>query len=313
MKEAVFASVLAIFLLAGAGCSVPGISSATPSSEANGPTSTDWLAYHSDALKFSISHAPDLAPAVTDGIVDFSSVDGGPWGYRVTTFPVSDKDAASWIATQTDKRTPFFLIDTGANQKLTVVEKLVATDSDRGRPIYSIELEAVEVSNGMAYVITWRNQTPAGTVPTLMDENTLRFLRSFVVDVPPVSPEDQAWHDANVALAQFLGFLHERTYAAAGGRYDGDLSQLREWNPTVDPSDVATLWKNGCEINGLLCMQVASIAPASRADGAFTFDVTFAMNDGTAYAKDGKTAFPFVVRAGSDGPYLVETMPLYQE
>ncbi len=327
MNRRLFPLFLSVLLLAGAGCAarpvppvvLPTVSTDTASTVAttDATASTDWLGFHNDALKFSVSYPPSLAPDTTDDqSVAFSEVESGYGTYGISASATTARDTAAWVAMQkSDKLTPFFLIRSDyPEQGLEVVTHLIETDSDHGRPIYSTELEAVEVSNGMAYTITWRNQTPIGTLPTLMDADTLKFLQSFVVDVSPMSPEDQAWDNANRSLAQFLGLLHERTYAAAGARYGGDLYQLRYWNPTVAENDVATLWKNGCEMNGLLCMQVASITPVSHVGDAFTFDVTFATDDGTTtYAKDGKTAFPFVVRSGDDGLDFVETMPLYQE
>ena len=331
MKRTLLPLLLATLLLAGAGCSArpsvqPTVPSTPTTSQADAVVpattdvapSTDWIGFHSDALKFSVSYAPSLAPDTTDEhSVAFSEVESGYGTYGVTASATTAKDTAAWVAEQSPKLTPFFLIKNG-EQTMEVVERTDAVvDEDHGRPIHDIELEAVEVSNGMAYTLTWRNSTPIGTLPTLptlMNADTLKFLQSFSVDVPPLSPEDQAWHEANTALAQFLGLLHERTYAAAGGRYGGDMTALYGWNPMVDQSDVATLWKNGCELNGLLCMQVASITPVSNdANRVLTFNVEFRKDDGLLYDKNGQRDFPFVVRAGSDGLYYVETMPLYQQ
>ena len=319
MKTTVFPIFLSVLLLAGAGCAARPVSPAAstePSPSAamgDAAPSTEWLGYHSDALKFSVSYSPDLVPNVRNpNEVDFSD-DSGYGVSSITVFPTTAKDTAAWVAAQKDKLTPYFIIKTDADQQaLEVVGHTVLTDG-AGPGFYSTVLEAVEVSNGNAYVLVWRNETPKGTLLTLPNADTLKFLQSFAVDVPPLSPEDQAWHEANKALAQFLGLLHEGTYEAAGGLYGGDLYQLRDWNPAVDANDAATLWKDGCELNGLLCMQVDSITPVSHADGAWTFSVVFRKDDGTLYYKNGHSDFPFVVRAGNDGLYLVETMPPYQE
>lgn len=323
MNRSLFPLLLSVLLLAGAGCAARAVSPVIPTTASTdtpstvAPASTDWLGFHSDALKFSVSYAPSLAlDTMDDRSVAFSEVESGYGTYAILVSATTFTDTAAWVAAQkTDKLTPFFLIKSdGPDQILEVVTHPAETDSDHGRPIYSTQLEAVEVQNGMAYIITWRNQTPAGSLLTLMDADTLRFLRSFVVDVPPLSFKDQAWHDANASLTQFLGLLHERAYAAAGGRYGGDLSQLRAWNPEVGQNDVVALWKNGCEINGLQCLRVASVVPMSHdGDDTFNFSVTFTTNEGTLFAVHGQSDFPFVVRAGSDGLYLVETIPPYQE
>ena len=329
--------LLSTLLLSGAGCSARPVAPAVSTDEVSSATTelasapepvdpsrvddslsgTILHAYRNDALKFSTSYPSDLVPTVSGNTVYFSATDGPGYWYEITVSPTSAKDSAEWLKSQTPAATPLYLVGTDTQQKTVFAARGVPYNSDttdeNGRPIYVTEIKAVLVRDGMAYVIPM-GQASSGTTSPTIDAQTMRFVEDVSVDVPPMSPEDQAWDNANRSLAQFLGLLHEHTYAAAGGQYGGDFSQLREWNPTADPNDVATLWKDGCEINGLLCMHVASITPVSNdANRVLTFNVAFTKDDGKPYAKDGKTAFPFVVRAGSDGMYYVETMPLYQQ
>ena len=271
--------------------------------------SDDWSLYHSDAGHYAVQYPLELVPVENGGRVEFNGADPGPWGIVVSTEATTFKDTAEFLTSDPTIRP---LVSLRGESGMVVVSLQSAVDQDQGKPVYATVLEAVYVEGGTLYRIVWNNQTPAGTVPSI-DATMARFVGSFAVDPVEPTPEEAAWHDANAALAQFLGLLHEGTYAAAAGRYDGDLSQLREWNPTVDPNDAETLWRNACETNGLLCLKPETITPVRLdEDGTFHFAVEYEAETGGVFSQNGVIKFSFVVSRGEDGIYVVQTLPPYQ-
>jgi hypothetical protein len=65
--------------------------------------------------------------------------------------------------------------------------------------------------------------------------------------------------EARRNLIHYFDLLFSGDYQQASLLYDGDYDILREWNPLVPPTDFPTLFRHGCEINGLQCLQVARI------------------------------------------------------
>jgi hypothetical protein len=85
-------------------------------------------------------------------------------------------------------------------------------------------------------------------------------------------------------LAWFLEALASGDYPAAADLYGGPWAILEDWNPDVDPADHAALLARGCEINGLQCRPVFSIAWMARGEGGVAeFSVTFATDDGEIF------------------------------
>lgn len=131
-----------------------------------------------------------------------------------------------------------------------------------------------------------------------------------------VTPDQRA----KATLVQFLGALYDKDYAAAVASYGGDYSQLQDWNPTVDPQDYPTLWKNGCEMNGLNCLEIRNLTLASQSDAnTFNFIVWFTNPDDITEfsvqpegALEPQNEFTFIVTRDDD-QYQVETMPVYTE
>lgn len=132
--------------------------------------------------------------------------------------------------------------------------------------------------------------------------------------------EETPDQQAKAALIQFLSSLYEKNYAAATAYYGGDYSQLQDWNPSVDPQDYPTLWKNGCEMNGLHCLEIRNLTLASQPDAnTFNFIVWFTNADGVTEfsvqpqgAREPVNEFTFTVTRDGD-QYFVETMPVYTE
>ncbi|MEI7741755.1 MAG: hypothetical protein WCJ29_04580 [bacterium] len=120
--------------------------------------------------------------------------------------------------------------------------------------------------------------------------------------------------EAKGALITFLASLHEKNYAAAVATYGNNYEQLENWNPAADPKDTATLWKYGCEQNGLNCLEVRNAVFDSQPDSqTFKFNVWFSEADKIHQfeLQNGTSMFPFIVKKNSAGKYLVETMPVY--
>ena len=128
-----------------------------------------------------------------------------------------------------------------------------------------------------------------------------------------VTPDQQA----KATLIQFLDALHQKNYDAAIAYYGGDYDQLRDWNPTVEPENYPMLWKNGCEMNGLNCLEVRNLTLESQSDDTFNFIVWFTNADGVTEfsvqpmgAPEAQNEFMFTVTRDGD-QYRVETVPVY--
>ncbi|HUM70932.1 MAG TPA: DUF333 domain-containing protein [Chloroflexota bacterium] len=109
---------------------------------------------------------------------------------------------------------------------------------------------------------------------------------------------------------------------AAAELYGGSYDVLQGYNPTVDPDDVATLWQNGCQINGLQCLPVRiANFKEETAVGETIFTVQFTAPDGSLFEReaccgDAQTTppefeFEFRVIRGEGGGYRVLDMPVY--
>ncbi|MCL4265606.1 MAG: DUF333 domain-containing protein [Anaerolineae bacterium] len=123
-------------------------------------------------------------------------------------------------------------------------------------------------------------------------------------------------------LLTFLDRLAAGEYAAAAELYGGSYEILEGYNPTVDPDDVASLWQNGCQVNGLQCLPVRIASfNEQTAVGETIFTVQFTAPDGSLFVReaccrDAQTTppefeFEFRVTQGEDGVYRVLDMPVY--
>lgn len=98
----------------------------------------------------------------------------------------------------------------------------------------------------------------------------------------PVSPS-AAIEVARETLVSYFRDLHTGDYAAAAGRYGGELGALVAWNPDVDPSDPAALLEAVCT-RQLQCLPVRSIASANQVDEtSFEFKIEFSNPDGSLF------------------------------
>lgn len=123
-------------------------------------------------------------------------------------------------------------------------------------------------------------------------------------------------------LLAFFDRLAAGEYVAAAELYGGSYEILQGYNPTVDPDDVASLWQNGCQINGLQCLPVRiANFKEDTAVGETIFTVQFTAPDGSLFERGAccgdhrttppETAFEFRVIRAEDGMYRVLDMPVY--
>ena len=126
---------------------------------------------------------------------------------------------------------------------------------------------------------------------------------------------------AREALPDYFSLLHARRYAEAVNAYGGSYDLLKDWNPTVDPKDHAALFENGCTINGLMCLEVRTIAQEEMASlTEFKFVVEFSRDDGSLFVRGPccgasetdmppQSQFPYLV-IKVDGRFLVQGLPV---
>lgn len=101
------------------------------------------------------------------------------------------------------------------------------------------------------------------------------------VDTEPTSDRAAA---AEEALVTFFAHLAAGQYDQAARLYGGSYEILQSWNPNVDPQDHATLWRNGCSINGLNCLAVGDVTRVDEtAGGGYRFEVEFTDREGDLF------------------------------
>lgn len=89
--------------------------------------------------------------------------------------------------------------------------------------------------------------------------------------------------EAGDTLSKFLHLLHSRDYNAAVELYGGEYQTLHSWNPK-DTGGNAALFKAGCEMNGLQCMELLHIfATLDRGAGKFESIVEFTRDGSTPW------------------------------
>ena len=125
---------------------------------------------------------------------------------------------------------------------------------------------------------------------------------------------------AETALRDFFQALSTGDYGTAASLYGGSYELLRAMNPAVNPDDLASLWRAGCELNGLVCLpvgRVLEVRPLSESETRFV--VEFLEKDGAVFvlgpccgaeesAAAPQSAFEFRVRT-EEKISLVAVMP----
>jgi hypothetical protein len=126
---------------------------------------------------------------------------------------------------------------------------------------------------------------------------------------------------AREALIEFFRRLHEGDYQGASELYSGSYEWLREVSPTIPPDDLAQLLAQGCQYNGLVCLEALSAEAILmfRSD-SYLFRVKFQQEDGSLFSlgpccgedetsPPSFSSFDFRVERGEDGVWRVNDLP----
>jgi hypothetical protein len=128
---------------------------------------------------------------------------------------------------------------------------------------------------------------------------------------------------ARNALISFFELLNRQEYEKAAALYGGDYQGLQESNILIDPKDHVALLTNGCELNGLQCLQVKRIVDEKVVSLAeYHFTVEFMNQDGSLFvlgpccggnATDfpPKSQFAYTVIRDCAEKFLILDLPIY--
>jgi len=126
---------------------------------------------------------------------------------------------------------------------------------------------------------------------------------------PAVPPDEAA--QAEAAARDFYAALHQGDYQNAVELYGGSYDVLTGMNPDLDPEDRSGLLAQGCEFNGLVCLEMGEVLAVERTgEGEYTFTVQFLLDDREVFVLgpccgEDETSMPpvsgFQVRAARDG------------
>ncbi len=128
---------------------------------------------------------------------------------------------------------------------------------------------------------------------------------------------------ARQVLVQYFKLLHAERYFEASHFYGGSYDVLQEWNPSVVSSDHATLFQQGCQVNGLVCLEISMFISEEELSNGYRFTVEFTKDDGellvvgaccgdsTEASLQGQSQFEFTVIESGNG-YLVQELPVYE-
>jgi len=163
-------------------------------------------------------------------------------------------------------------------------------------------------------------QTAPATVAALATEKApvATQVPTLTIHTPTPSDLDRA----RKALITFFSLLHDQRYSEAVSYYGGTYEILRYWNPLVAENDYAALLKNGCTVNGLMCLRVRTIVSEEQVSPIeFKFVVEFMDDDGTLFVfgpccgatvteMPPKWQFVYTVKKVGDR-FLVQGLPIY--
>jgi len=127
---------------------------------------------------------------------------------------------------------------------------------------------------------------------------------------------------ARQVLTDFFKHLNQAEYDQATALYGGDYVTLREWNPEMDPQNYLGLWENGCQLNGLQCMEIRSATLKEKYLDIYVFTVEFNNPDGTLFEQGPccgavesdqppVSKFDYRVQKSVEGKFLVLDQPVY--
>lgn len=121
-------------------------------------------------------------------------------------------------------------------------------------------------------------------------------------------------------MQTFFHALASGDYKTAVNLYGGDYEALIHMNPSVSPTDYGTLWQNGCQQNGFVCMEVLDVVSVIEGDMQTKFTITFKTKDGERFEFTGCcgktlpepiTEYAIIVKMDADGNYKVLSLPPY--
>lgn len=136
---------------------------------------------------------------------------------------------------------------------------------------------------------------------------------------PPLADEE----NAKAVLIVFFDQLQAGDYELAVDLYGGSYDVLAGFNPDIDPNDFASLWRNGCSINGLRCLKTRSVTLAEQPSAEeYIFDVEFSTREGELFVlgpccgvteteQPSVSNFQVHVAKGDDGHFRVSDLPPY--
>lgn len=127
---------------------------------------------------------------------------------------------------------------------------------------------------------------------------------------------------ARLALQLFFADLAGAKFEQAVTQYAGSYETLISFNPGLKPGDHASLWQNGCKVNGLQCLTVRSTNfKGVNQAGEYIFTVEFNGRDQILFELDTccgehpatlpQSQFDYRVVEGEDGQFRVLDMPVY--
>lgn len=128
---------------------------------------------------------------------------------------------------------------------------------------------------------------------------------------------------AQEALITFFDKLAAGRYSEAATYYGGSYETLIAWNPGVTAGDYATLWRNGCSINGLNCLATGTVTMGGTTGrDEYLFTVEFLTREGEQFVlgpccgvteteQPPVSFFTIRVVRGEDGRLRVIDLPPY--
>ena len=138
----------------------------------------------------------------------------------------------------------------------------------------------------------------------------------------PLTNDQSNLTTAQSTLESFFTLLAHGAYEQAAGLYGGEYEELHSMNPAIPADHYASLWENGCSLNGYQCLEIKDVVKASMDDqGIFHFIVEFKEPNGDllvigpccgadATQMPPRSQFEFTVRRNK-GVFLVQDAPIF--
>ena len=151
------------------------------------------------------------------------------------------------------------------------------------------------------------------------------FLQAGCIGKPPTKPAIPP--EGNIrpesAARTFFDALDEGDYQTAADLYGGSYEFLAAMNPDLNPNDGPALLAQGCQFNGLACLQMGEVLSVEETNaGEYQLVIQFLTDNGELFQRGpccgaGEDDMPpvseFAVRAVQEGnsTYKVLDLPPY--